>query len=256
MIWPRADSRRYFVPILVGLVALAWLALILWGQSPYDRFLSHDELSGFELELSGQSVGLAAFFVLGWTVMIVAMMLPTSLPLFDLFQRLVRQRPDAQRLVALLIAGYVVVWSLFGLVAHTGDRAIHSAVEHTVWLDEHSWVIGAGVFLLAGLYQFTSLKYLCLDKCRSPLSFVTEHWHGSREHTEAFKLGLHHGLFCLGCCWSLMLLMFAVGVGNLGWMLALGAVMAVEKNMPWGRRLSAPLGVVLLAAAATVAFNG
>ena len=100
--------------------------------------------------------------------------------------------------------------------------------------------------MLAGLYQFTPLKYACLDKCRSPLGFITEHWHGSHERIHAFRLGVRHGLFCIGCCWSLMLLMFAVGVGNLGWMLVLGALMAIEKNLPWGRRFSAPLGVVLL----------
>ncbi len=78
------------------------------------------------------------------------------------------------------------------------------------------------------------------------MSFVTEHWRGSRERSRSFLLGAHHGLFCVGCCWSLMLVMFAVGLGSLGWMLALGAVMAVEKNVSWGRKLSAPLGAVLI----------
>ncbi|MCH7577715.1 MAG: DUF2182 domain-containing protein, partial [Chloroflexi bacterium] len=81
---------------------------------------------------------------------------------------------------------------------------------------------------------------------------ITEHWLGNRQQAQAFRLGVHHGIFCVGCCWSLMLLMFAVGVGNLGWMLVLGTVMAVEKNLPWGRRLSAPLGVALLAGALLV----
>jgi predicted metal-binding membrane protein len=78
------------------------------------------------------------------------------------------------------------------------------------------------------------------------LSFLTEYWRGNQERTQAFRLGMRHGLFCIGCCWSLMLLMFAVGVGNVGWMLILGAVMAIEKNLPWGRRISAPLGVGLV----------
>ena len=75
---------------------------------------------------------------------------------------------------------------------------------------------------MAGVYQFTPLKYHCLDKCRAPLGFIMGHWRGRRERLQALRLGLHHGLFCVGCCWSLMLLMFAVGVGSLGWMLALG----------------------------------
>ena len=101
--------------------------------------------------------------------------------------------------------------------------------------------------MLAGVYQFTPLKYRCLDKCRSPLSFITEHWRGRNERVQSLWLGVHRGIFCVGCCWSLMLLMFAVGAGNIGWMLVLGMVMAIEKNMPWGRRLGKPLGVLLLA---------
>ncbi len=110
----------------------------------------------------------------------------------------------------------------------------------------HLWILAAGILLLAGLYQFTPLKHMCLEKCRSPLAFIMEHWHGGRDDQEAFQLGMRHGLFCIGCCWSLMLLMFVVSVGNLAWMLALGAVMAVEKNVSWGRRLTVPLGVLLV----------
>jgi len=102
------------------------------------------------------------------------------------------------------------------------------------------------VLLLAGAYQFTPLKYRCLEKCRSPLSFVIEHWQGRNHRQQAFRLGFDHGLFCVGCCWALMLLMFVVGTTNLGWMLILAAVMALEKNTRWGRMLSAPLGMALL----------
>jgi len=109
---------------------------------------------------------------------------------------------------------------------------------------------------VAGAFQFSRLKYRCLDKCRTPLSFVIEHWRGRAQTWQAFLLGAHHGLYCVGCCWALMLLMFVVGAGSLGWMLLLAAAMAVEKNMPWGRRLSAPLGVALLAWAALLVVNG
>lgn len=247
MFWPRVHDRRPFIALLVALVALAWLVLWGWEQSPYGRFLHHEELAEIEFSLRGEYFVFLLLFVVGWTVMTVAMMLPTSLPLIALFQRLVRQRPDGRLLVALLIAGYLSMWALFGAVAHIGDLGVHEAEQRIAWLDANDWVLRAAPFLLAGIYQFTPLKYVCLDKCRSPLSFITEHWQGSHERTQAFRLGLHHGLFCVGCCWSLMLLMFAVGVANLGWMLALGAVMAIEKNMPWGRRLSTPLGLALIA---------
>lgn len=251
--FPRVDNRKHFAVVLLALVALAWLALVLWGQSPYARYLDHEQLEELNLGLTGELAGVMLVFVIGWTVMTVAMMLPTSLPLFSLFQRMVQQRPDGTLLITILVAGYLAIWSLFGFLALVGDSAIHAAVEQVSWLDENSWVLGAGVLFTAGVYQFTPLKYVCLDKCRSPLSFITEHWHGTGERTEAFKLGVHHGLFCLGCCWSLMLLMFVVGMGSVGWMLVLGAVMAVERNMPWGRRLSAPLGVLLIASAVAVA---
>jgi predicted metal-binding membrane protein len=116
---------------------------------------------------------------------------------------------------------------------------------------------GPAVLFLAGLYQFTPLKDRCLDACRSPMSFVAEHWRagpgvGGSAGAAAVRLGFHHGLFCLGCCWTLMGLMVVVGGANLGWMLLLGAVMAIEKAAPWGRRLVAPVGVALMAAAAIV----
>ena len=171
----------------------------------------------------------------------------TSLPLVALFRTLVRGRPDRARLTALLVAGYLAVWTLFGVVVYCGDFVLHGAVERSAWLGANVVpFIGAGTLLVAGLYQFTPLKYHCLEKCRSPLSFVAEHWRGSRERSRSFLLGAHHGLFCVGCCWSLMLVMFAVGLGSLGWMLALGAVMAVEKNVSWGRKIGAPLGAVLI----------
>ena len=238
--------------MLVALVALAWIAIFAWGESPYARFLRHDELAHVDVGLNAGSAGLMAVFVLGWTVMTIAMMLPTSLPLFTLFQRLVRRRADSGLLLALLIAGYLVTWSAFGLAAHMGDAVIHLGVDRWRWLDDNSQYIAGATVLMAGVYQFTPLKYKCLDQCRSPMSFITSHWHGSGERIESFKLGIHHGVFCVGCCWSLMLLMFIVGMGNVAWMLLLGAVMAIEKNVSWGRHLSAPLGGGLIATAIAV----
>jgi len=234
-------NRRYFLLLMGALITLAWLALWAWGQSPYARFLNHHHLD----ELRGSS-SLMLVFIAGWTVMIVAMMLPTSLPLVNSFHALTRRRMNQGTLLTLLMVGYLCVWTLFGVMVYTGDWIVHQAVEHSLWLEAHAWTLGAMTVALAGLYQFTPLKHRCLDKCRSSLSFIMEHWRGRHDKAQAFRLGAHHGLFCLGCCWSLMLLMFAVGVGNLGWMLALATVMGVEKNMPWGKKISAPLGVFLL----------
>ena len=238
----RVKNTKLFLALLVALVGLAWLGLWVWEQSPHGRYLDHEQLS----EVTSEDTVLLVFFVVGWTLMVFAMMLPTSLPLIALFHTLTRNRHDHVWLVTLLVAGYLGVWMAFGALVHVGDLFVHEGAERVVWLNDNYWVIGAATLALAGVYQFTPLKYQCLDKCRSPYSFITEHWRGSHEHIQALRLGVHHGIFCVGCCWSLMLLMFAVGAGNIGWMLVLGTVMAIEKNMPWGRRVGKPLGVLLL----------
>lgn len=238
----RVENRKLFIGVLVVLIALAWLSLWLWGESPYGRYLDHSTLG----QISGGDAALLVFFILGWTLMVFAMMLPTSLPLIALFRTMTSGRSDHKLLVTLLIIGYLGAWTWFGVVVHLGDFALHQIAEQSVWLTTNSWVIGAGVVFLAGVYQFTPLKYHCLDKCRSPFSFIMGHWTGKNEKAQALRLGLHHGVFCIGCCWSLMLLMFAVGSGSVGWMMFLGALMAVEKNLPWGRRLSKPLGALLM----------
>jgi predicted metal-binding membrane protein len=121
--------------------------------------------------------------------------------------------------------------------------SVLASVPALAW---NGWLIGVAIIALAGTFQFSKLKHQCLEKCRTPLSFVIEHWRGQARARQAFRLGAQHGLFCVGCCWALMLLMFALGTGSLGWMLLLAAVMAIEKNVRWGKRLSAPFGVALL----------
>ena len=245
----RVENRRLFVALLVLLVAAAWAGLWLWGQSPYARFLDHSQLP----PLTRSNMGLLFFFVAGWTLMAFAMMLPTSLPLIALFHAMTRDRPDGLLLTGLLIGGYIGVWAWLGLAAHLGDLAVHWLVDRNAWLDDNSWTLGAIILAGAGAYQFTGLKYKCLDQCRSPWSFIMRRWTGTGYKTQALRLGLHHGVYCAGCCWPLMLLMFVVGAGSIGWMLGLGAVMASEKNLPWGRRLGRPLGALLIVAGLAVA---
>jgi predicted metal-binding membrane protein len=212
----RTDDNRPFLIVAISLIGLAWLSLAMWGMSPYSRYLSHDAL---DLILSGSDSYLIGVFIGGWTLMIIAMMLPTSLPLIHLFRSVIRQRPDRNWLVVLLIGGYLSIWVLFGVLVHAADLGVQQVVHASTTLTSNPWLIAASIFAVAGLYQFSALKYRCLDKCRSPLSFVTSYWSGRNQWRSAATLGVHHGLFCVGCCWSLMLLMFAVGHGNLGWML-------------------------------------
>jgi predicted metal-binding membrane protein len=242
-----SSDRRAFLWLISSLIILAWLTLWIWDRSPYGRYLDHGRLG--EIGLFNGATSLVApviLYLVGWTLMTVAMMLPTTLPLLEIFRRLTARRQDRSQLMALVITGYLGVWAGFGVVAHSADWVLHEVVERSRWLEANAWVIGVGILLLAGAFQFSRLKYRCLDKCRAPLSFVMEYWRGRHDHRNALLLGINHGIFCVGCCWALMLLMFGVGVGNIGWMLALGVVMAVEKNMPWGRKLSVPLGLALL----------
>jgi predicted metal-binding membrane protein len=246
-------TQNWLVPIMSGLIGTAWITLFLWEQSPYGRYLDHGSWTdlGFAASicrmLPGGDVLLPGLlYVGGWLLMSAAMMLPTALPLLQRFDRLAATRVDRLELITLLIVGYLLMWLGFGVVAHLLDTALHAMVQRSVWLTFNAWVLGAGVLAIAGLFQFSRLKYHCLDKCRTPLSFIIQHWYGVTPRRDAFLLGMHHGVFCVGCCWAIMLLMFVVGSGNVGWMLALGAVMGIEKNAVWGRKLSRPLGLVLI----------
>jgi predicted metal-binding membrane protein len=245
------DSRPFWI-VAIGLTVLAWIALWAWGMSPYDRYLHHDAL---ELIHLGNSY-LIGVFIGGWTLMIIAMMLPTSLPLINLFRNVVSSHPNRHGLLAMLIGGYLGIWILFGVAVHAADLGLHQLLHASAALSSQPWIFASGVFAVAGLYQFTELKYRCLDKCRSPLSFVTSYWRGRDEWRNSFALGVHHGIFCVGCCWSLMLLMFAVGHANIAWMFVLGVVMGAEKNLRRGRALAKPLGIGLVVGAALIATVG
>jgi predicted metal-binding membrane protein len=247
----------WFVPIIGCLIGVAWLTLAVWSHSPYGRYLDHGRWSDIgpvapicSAVPYGSVLIPALLYAGGWALMISAMMLPTTLPLLDRFNRLVAARPDRRELTALLIAGYLSAWVGFGIAAHLLDALVHQVAARLPWLIQHGWILGTLVLGVAGGFQFTTFKYRCLDRCRAPLGFIIAHWHGMAPYTEAFRLGLAHGLFCVGCCWAIMLLMFIVGTGNVGWMLALGVVMALEKNVPWGQRISRPLGGALLGWAA------
>ncbi len=248
---------------MAALTATAWLALWLWGQSPYAHYLDHGRWAEIGVAGSlcralpgGRDALTGSLVVGGWVLMLSAMMLPTTLPLLDIFRRLTGRRADRRWLTALVILGYLAVWGVFGLAAHLADWGVAFAVRQSEWLVANVWVVGAAILAIAGGYQFTEIKYRCLDKCRAPLGFVIAHWRGADDKSQAFLLGIRHGAFCVGCCWCLMLLMFVIGSANIGWMLALGAVMAAEKNLPAGRRLAAPIGAVLLLAAVWVALAG
>lgn len=240
-------DRAILAGSLVAIALVAWLVLWFWDGSPYGAYLHHDGAgAGIPVALA------AAAFTVGWTLMIVAMMLPSSVPLVVTFGALVGRRRQPAVLVALLLLGYLLAWAGFGFAAWTADRVVHAGVEALPWLAARPQLIIGATLLVAGLWQFSPLRDRCLDECRSPLGFVMNRWRGTSERREALLMGIAHGAFCVGCCWSLMLVMFGVGISSLSAMLVLGGLTAIEKNLPQGRRLTRPLGVILVLAAVYV----
>lgn len=237
-------QRRAVVLLIALLVGAAWAALAFASLgSSWASHLGHHSLLGE----SERPIPISfALFVPAWLVMTAAMMLPSSLAMFTGFARLSRGRHllNVLPLTWVFASGYLVAWTLFGLGAFTADLWLHYAVDRIAALDKNSTYLGAAVLLTAGVYQFTPLKTACLSQCRSPLSFLLNNWRPGPGG--AFRLGLRHGVFCVGCCWALMLIMFAVGMANLFWMLALALVMFVEKVTRWGGPIGTTVGVTLV----------
>jgi predicted metal-binding membrane protein len=248
-------SRDYWlVAALIAIAsALAWLTLWRFAHSPYLHYMHRAHLEGPPMSTSYLLGGL--MFVGGWAVMTIAMMFPTSIPLLGMFNRIAHDRPDRGLLTALVVVGYLSAWIGFGVLAYAIAIGFRTAAAELEMPSSTERMLVAATLLLAGAFQFSSVKYNCLTKCRSPFSFVVEHWTGEDHMRQALWLGLHHGLFCVGCCWALMLLMLFVGAGSLGVMVALGLTMAVEKNARWGRRMVKPLGALLFAIGLLVALS-
>jgi len=233
---PRAPAleREALVACVVLLAGAAWLGL---GFSTNSRLFHWHHLDSTTVA----STAFLMVFVAGWTVMTVAMMLPSTLPVLLTLHTFAAQRSDRALLLGLAVLGYVLTWGMFGVLVYVGYL-----VQSPLHAGSVAVYGGPVMLIIAGAFQFSSLKHKCLEKCRSPFSFVMAHWQGQGERWQAFRLGVDHGIFCVGCCWALMLLMFAVSVGSLTWMMVLAMVMAVEKTAPWGRRLSTPLGIGLM----------
>lgn len=188
----------------------------------------------------------ATHAVTGWGLMVVAMMLPPALPLFQTVRKLVANRPMAPMLTLLSAGAFVAAWTVVGAVLVAGYFLVYSFAGDAWATTNMAWVAGA-VVIFAGIYQFTPLKDLCLRGCRSPRSFVLAHWQGRRTApTELLSLTGAYAASCIGCCWALMLICFAVGAAALPVMVALTVVMAAERLVSWGRRLVRPTGLILI----------
>jgi predicted metal-binding membrane protein len=240
---PAQPRRLGGVPAVIVLaIAGAWGLAIAAQATGSADLLRHDAL----LE-RGSSLWLGlALSLLAWQAMTAAMMLPSSLPLIRLFAQTSASQPRPHAAMGGFIGGYALVWTGFGAIAFLADALLHAMIAAGP-LRGQEWLIGGVVLALAGAFQFTSLKDACLRQCRHPGAFLLRHY--ARGARGGFRLGARHGAFCVGCCWALMLVMFAVGVANIIWMALLTALMVHEKTRPLGARAVPVSGVALLGAA-------
>lgn len=179
-----------------------------------------------------------------WAVMMAAMMLPSALPMVLTFLSMGKRSGDIARGHG-FVGAYLCVWLAFSAAA----TAAQWVLQWRGWVDpmlvSTSAVLTGVLLLIAGIYQFSSLKRICLSRCRTPFAFLLGEWRDGV--AGAFRMGVRHGLFCMGCCWALMALLFVGGVMNLTWIAALSLAVAMEKLLPRGERLATALGVVLIA---------
>jgi predicted metal-binding membrane protein len=231
--------------VAVGVVSWAYLGRMAIGMRAAAADRAMHAAMGMPDPAAWDAASLAALFAM-WVIMMVAMMLPSAAPTILLVVGVYRRRgrPRARGLTAAFVGGYLLTWTAFSATAALAQGMLHGRALLTPEMASASaWLAGA-IFLTAGVYQWLPIKGACLTHCRSPLQFLMRHW---RDGTAgALVMGLRHGLFCLGCCWALMLLLFAAGVMNLLWVAAIAAFVLVEKLLPFGHLAGRMAGALLV----------
>ncbi|MFA8391346.1 DUF2182 domain-containing protein [Burkholderia ubonensis] len=237
---------------MAAVVALSWF--YLWsgagmGMSALDMtavaLFPHRLPHG----IGSMDPSLATVIVMWWTMMI-AMMTPGAAPLVLLYRLVLRHYGTADGASSApslaLLAGYLTAWLAFSIAAASLQKALQpTGLISEMMLWSKSALLSAIVLATAGIYQLSPFKRACLTQCRSPVTFLTTHWRPGV--AGSFRLGLRHGLYCVGCCWLLMALLFVGGVMNLVWIAALSLIVFVEKILPGGERIGRALGIVLIA---------
>ena len=238
------QRERYL--ILGGLLilsAFAWVFLI-WQA----RMMSSQAM--------GLTMGMSALlFISIWIVMMVAMMFPTAAPMILMFSKIYTSKRQQELPFVptwVFVSAYLLVWSLCGVVAYPLAVGFEQLAGQSMWLMDNAARLGGVVLLLAGLYQLSPLKDICLSKCRTPLQFILSSWHDG--YGGAFRMGLEHGAFCLGCCWLLFVILFPLGIMNIALMALVTALIFAEKALPIGRQISKLAGAGLIVYGALIMF--
>jgi predicted metal-binding membrane protein len=239
--------RRDRIIVLSGLAAITALSWVYVLSVASD--MRNMEM-GAEMAMPRMQAWVATDFALTfgmWAVMMVAMMTPSAAPMILMFAGVnqKRRKQDVSYVpTGVFLVGYLVVWAAFSVLATAAQWGLHSASLLSPMMAITSPVLGGVLLLAAGIYQWTPLKHACLSKCRSPLGFVLNEWREGR--WGAFLMGLKHGGYCTGCCWSLMALLLVAGVMNLLWVAAIAGFVLLEKVAPAGDWLGRVAGVVFV----------
>ncbi len=258
---PAAQRERWIITAaLVGIAAVAWAYMIYEARAMNVTGMC----ACLGMAMGGEG-GVAAAWPLSsllplflmWAGMMVAMMLPSAMPMILTFATVSRNRRQQGRLyvpAAVFVSGYIIVWTIFSALVAIAQWLLHRAALLSPGMASTSAWLGGLLLLAAGIFQFTPLKHSCLAHCRAPLEFIMAHW---REGSAgALRMGLEHGIFCTGCCWALMCLLFVLGVMNIYWIAALTLLVGLEKIIPRGFWLSSATGLILSAWGAIVIVRG
>jgi predicted metal-binding membrane protein len=229
-------ERNVILALLLVLAATSW-AILVWQSA-----MMNNQAMGLTMGMG------AALFLSIWVVMMVAMMFPTAAPMILVFARVhadKRQGGKAFVPTWVFVSAYLLIWILFGVLAYAGALWAERLAQQVPWLMVNAARIGGGVLVLAGLYQFSPLKRSCLTKCRTPLDFVLSSWRDG--YMGAFRMGLEHGIYCLGCCWLLFVIFFPLGMMNVAVMAVLTLLIFAEKSFPMGQRIAQLAALALIA---------
>jgi predicted metal-binding membrane protein len=239
-------DRAIVIGGLTGVAALAWAYMVYLAQG-----MAAME-GGMDMKMAMPSVQIWAatdfiFMFIMWAVMMIAMMTPSAAPMVLAYAGINRRRqglPSPYLATTLFLVGYLAVWTAFSAVATLAQWGLHSVALLSPMMASTSSVLGGVLLIAAGLFQLTPLKRTCLMHCRSPLGFFMTEWQEGM--WGAFRMGLHHGNFCLGCCWLLMALLFVAGVMNLLWVATIAVYVLVEKILPAGHWVSVAFGLLII----------
>ncbi len=246
--WFLTALRHDRAVVLAGLalvVALAWLYLLAGAGMQIETM----DMGGGRIMVMAPewTIGYGVVVLAMWAVMMVAMMLPSAAPVTLLVASIARRRAAAgsqvRRSTALFVAGYLMVWLGFAATATLLQWGLSEAGVLSETMALANTMVAGLVLVAAGIYQWTPLKEACLRHCRSPLEFLMFHWREGG--AGALSSGVGHGVFCLGCCWMLMALLFVGGIMNLAWIAAIALLVLIEKTLPWRGRTNRVIGAVL-----------